>query len=61
LFFIEKVRALEKLGLRDPKSLIWHWLQSPQAAQKLERIPLSNDTVQQSIEDKLDVEEQAFE
>jgi len=30
---------------------------SPQAAQKLERIPLSNDTVQRYIEDMLDTEE----
>jgi len=34
---------------------------SPQAAQKLERISLSNDTVQQSIEDKLDVEEHVYD
>ena len=31
---------------------------SLQEAQKLERIPLSNDIVQRSIEDMLDVEEQ---
>jgi len=33
-----------------------------QAAQKLERVPLSNDTVQRSIEDTaVDVEEQVYE
>jgi len=35
---------------------------SPQAAQKLERIPLSNDTVQRSIEaTEINVEEQVYE